>query len=54
VSSAEESSLEEELPVLQQPEAAYAPPVLLLVVALPDAARVSALDGQLRAAQVPA
>jgi hypothetical protein len=44
--------LEEELPVLQQPEEAYAPPVSLLVEALPDAARASALDGQLRAAQV--
>jgi len=48
----EESSLEEELPVLLQPEEACAPPVLPLVVELPDAARVSALDGPLRAAQV--
>jgi len=48
----EESSLEEELPVSQQPEEACAPPVLPPVVALPDAARVSALDGPLRAAQV--
>ena len=50
----EESSLEEELLVLLQPEEACAPPVLPPVVALPDAARVSALDGQLQAAQVPA
>lgn len=50
----EESSLEEELRVLQQPEEACAPPALPPVVELPDAARVSALDEQLRAAQVPA
>jgi hypothetical protein len=48
----EESSLEEELLVLLQPEEACAPPVLPPVVELPDAARVSALDGQLQAAQV--
>jgi hypothetical protein len=54
VFSAEESSLEEEPRVLQQPEEACAPPALPPVVELPDAARVSALDEQLRAAQVPA
>lgn len=48
----EESSLEEELPVLQRPAEACALPVSPLVEALPDAARVSALDEQLRAAQV--
>jgi hypothetical protein len=53
VSSAEEFSLEAELPV-SQPEAACARPVLPPVAELPDAARVSALDGQLRAARVPA
>lgn len=44
--------MEEELPVLQPLGAAYARPVSPPVVALPDAARASALDGQLRAAQV--
>jgi hypothetical protein len=39
---------------LPQPEVAYALPVLPPVVELPDAAQVSALDEQLRAAQVPA
>jgi hypothetical protein len=48
VSSAEESSLEAEAPVLQPPEESYAPPVSQPVTGLPDAARVWALDEQLR------
>jgi hypothetical protein len=48
----EESFLEEEPPASQPPEEAYALPVLPPVAELPDVARVSALDEQLRAAQV--
>jgi hypothetical protein len=47
-SSAEESSLEGEQPVLRLPEEVYALPVLPPEAELPDAARVSAPDEQLR------